>query len=276
MTKSPHASHAPRSLPRRRVAAARRRLAGTVAAEVGLLALLVWSASRPPFAVPGGMGALPHQIAVAPPLDGLALAAHRIALVLAAWLTLVTLVHLLVARTPRPRALAVSVRLTPIVVRRLVAAAMITAGTVATAVPGAPAGAEPRSGTGSERNRGGPVVVSVRDGRADPGTNAAAAAAPVTPATPAGLHLGNGAVADAVSGSSAGSVSSSVTVSTGDSLWTLTRDALARESGRDPATIGNDEIAPRWGHVCDANRDRLRSGDVNVLAPGEEVVIPPG
>jgi hypothetical protein len=194
----------------------------------------------------------------------LALAAHRVALVLAAWLTLVTLVHLLVARTPRPRAIAVSVRLTPIAVRRLVAAAMITAGTVAAAAPGAPAGAEPRSGTGSERNRGGPVVVSVRDGRADPGTNAAAAAAPVTPATPAGLPLGNGAVADAV------------TVSTGDSLWTLTRDALARESGRDPATIGNDEIAPRWGHVCDANRDRLRSGDVNVLAPGEEVVIPPG
>jgi nucleoid-associated protein YgaU len=66
-----------------------------------------------------------------------------------------------------------------------------------------------------------------------------------------------------------------VTVAPGDSLWALTRAAVARETGRGPSAVGDDEVAPRWVRVCAANRDRLQSGDVNVLAPGEAVVIPP-
>ena len=242
-----------------------------VAAEVGLLAMLVWIGSRAPFAVRGGMAALPHRLVVAPPLDCVALAAHRVALVLAAWLTLVTLVPLLAAITRRPGALAMSMRISPIGVRRLVAAAIITVGTVATA-PGVPAGAQPRSGTRAEREAGGPAVVSVRDGRADPGTTTTTGTDTTTGTTTARALTAGVSTIPAASATRPGTV----TVASGDSLWTLTRDAVARESGRDPATIGSDEIAPRWAQMCDANRDRLWSGDVNVLAPGEEVVIPPG
>jgi hypothetical protein len=68
---------------------------------------------------------------------------------------------------------------------------------------------------------------------------------------------------------------SSVVVSPGDDLWSLSADALARATGRASDTLRDDEIGSYWIAVCDANRSSLRSGDVNVVYPGEVVVLPP-
>ena len=253
--------------------------------------VLGYSAGQAPFALTGDLGALPdrfaHRLVVAPPIDAVALVAHRVALVLTAWLTAVTVAHLLSALAGRPRARRVSARFTPHAVRRLVAAAVVTAGTVTATGPWAPAGAEPRSGAVPGVGGGDPPVVTVRDGRAPPdattafGTPAPPTTVAVAPAAPAG-PVGRSPVTPttvvagiAGAGDTGGNVTH-VTVAPGDSLWTLTRDAIARETGRDPHTIGGDELASRWVRVCEVNRDRLRSGDVNVLAPGEDVVIPPG
>ena len=37
----------------------------------------------------------------------------------------------------------------------------------------------------------------------------------------------------------------------------------------------DEEIARYWRTVCDANRDTLRSGNVDLVYPGEIVTLPP-
>ncbi|MEX2267775.1 MAG: hypothetical protein WEA75_03730 [Acidimicrobiia bacterium] len=65
------------------------------------------------------------------------------------------------------------------------------------------------------------------------------------------------------------------TVVAGDNFWEIAASHIATTSGRDRATLTTDEIHPYWVRVCDANRDRIRSGDVNLIDPGEVVELPP-
>jgi nucleoid-associated protein YgaU len=64
-------------------------------------------------------------------------------------------------------------------------------------------------------------------------------------------------------------------VTPGDNLWDLSAAALARATARERVTLVDDEIARYWRTVCDVNRDTLRSGNVNVIYPGEIVALPP-
>jgi len=57
----------------------------------------------------------------------------------------------------------------------------------------------------------------------------------------------------------------------GDHLWKLAEDRI-REILARPVT--DDEVAPYWVDVVEANRDRIRSGDPNLIFPGEEIVMP--
>jgi len=66
-----------------------------------------------------------------------------------------------------------------------------------------------------------------------------------------------------------------IVVERGDNLWDLAATALARATARDRADLGDDEIAAYWQLVCDANRDTVQSGDVNLVYPGEVVRLPP-
>ena len=50
----------------------------------------------------------------------------------------------------------------------------------------------------------------------------------------------------------------------GESLWSIARDRVG----------DGDALLPYWRALCDANRAALRSGDVNVIHPGETVVLP--
>ena len=60
-------------------------------------------------------------------------------------------------------------------------------------------------------------------------------------------------------------------VKPGDSMWTITADYLAEETGKRPA---NSEISRVWRVVMDLNEDRIRSGDVDLIFPGEELLLP--
>jgi hypothetical protein len=57
----------------------------------------------------------------------------------------------------------------------------------------------------------------------------------------------------------------------GDNLWTIARAELARRNGRAPA---DHDIVPYWSRVIAANRATLRSGDPNLIYPGEIVALP--
>lgn len=61
-----------------------------------------------------------------------------------------------------------------------------------------------------------------------------------------------------------------VTVQPGDNLWTITEDHLADRLGREPTA---PETAPHWQQTIDTNLPNLRSGDPDLIYPGEQVTV---
>jgi hypothetical protein len=61
----------------------------------------------------------------------------------------------------------------------------------------------------------------------------------------------------------------------GDNLWTIARDHLAGVTRRRAGDLSEREIARYWLDVVDANRASLRSGDPDVIFPGETIKLPP-
>lgn len=62
-----------------------------------------------------------------------------------------------------------------------------------------------------------------------------------------------------------------VVVAPGDHFWGLASAHLAAILRRPPSDA---EIVPYWLEVVDANRRHIRSGDPDLIYPGEEVVLP--
>lgn len=62
-----------------------------------------------------------------------------------------------------------------------------------------------------------------------------------------------------------------VVVQPGDHMWNLAGNRLAQATGRAPT---NSEISPYWRRVVEANRDRIRSGDPDLIFPGEVLILP--
>ena len=106
----------------------------------------------------------------------------------------------------------------------------------------------------------GPLGADVRDGRAVPPRPAVATAAPVPPTTEHAAEI---------------RFDVEVEVAPGDNLWGIAAQTIARATGRDRGAVTDDEIDRYWRVLCDLNRDRVRSGDVNLIYPGEVVVLPP-
>lgn len=63
----------------------------------------------------------------------------------------------------------------------------------------------------------------------------------------------------------------SVVVESGDHLWKISQTHLDRVLGRRARA---EEVAPYWVAVIDANRDRIRSGDPDLIYPGEVITLP--
>jgi hypothetical protein len=64
-------------------------------------------------------------------------------------------------------------------------------------------------------------------------------------------------------------------VARGDNLWTIARDRLAEVRGRSAAELSDREVAAYWVKVVAENLGGLRSGDADVIYPGETVELPP-
>lgn len=63
----------------------------------------------------------------------------------------------------------------------------------------------------------------------------------------------------------------SVVVEPGDHLWKISAAHLSDVLDRTPLS---DEIVPYWTEVIDTNSDTLRSGDPDLIYPGEVVHLP--
>lgn len=61
--------------------------------------------------------------------------------------------------------------------------------------------------------------------------------------------------------------SGTVVVQAGDHLWKISARHLDEQAGE-------SEIAPYWRRVVDVNTPRLRSGDPDLIYPGEIVQLP--
>lgn len=68
--------------------------------------------------------------------------------------------------------------------------------------------------------------------------------------------------------------SGTVVLVKGDNLWSVAARALAAATGRDPASVPDREIHAYWLAVIAANRESLRSGDPDLVYPGERVTLP--
>lgn len=62
-----------------------------------------------------------------------------------------------------------------------------------------------------------------------------------------------------------------VMVRPGDNLWEL---AARHLGGAGHKAVSAADIAPYWRQVVEANRDRIRSGDPDLIYPGEKIVLP--
>jgi hypothetical protein len=139
------------------------------------------------------------------------------------------------------RCLAVVSRVVPGFIVTMVAAAIVTT---------APVLAQPRN----------PVAPlgPVRDGRA-PTTIVTAPPPAPTPAAPVPIP------AAITPPPTVATITTVHAVTAGESLWSIARDR-----------VGTDTTALEryWRALCDANRVSLPSGDVNLIRPGETVVLP--
>ena len=69
-----------------------------------------------------------------------------------------------------------------------------------------------------------------------------------------------------------GSVVHAVTVRWGDHLWSLSERHLSRILDR--SDLGEHEIARYWVRVIEANRGTIRSGNPDLIYPGEVITLP--
>jgi hypothetical protein len=101
----------------------------------------------------------------------------------------------------------------------------------------------------------------------DPATPAPPSATATPPAgAPSGARPG-----DAAPPTATGSPGQHI-AAPGDHLWGIAEQELARRLGRPPT---DDEVAPYWRAVIDANRDRLAvPGDPDLILPGQVIVLP--
>jgi hypothetical protein len=257
------------------------RLGSTVLVEVAMVAALVALGRRSELAVP--VGHLGTWLRDGDPATVVVAVARWIALVGAGWLLGSTLLYLAASLSRVPAAMRAVGWTTLPSVRRAVDA--VGAASVATAVVLAP------SVAGAARASDPPSVSLVRDGHSggDGGDGGGIGRLPADP-TPTSLPTPPSssppsppppttAVVAPVPAPAAAEpepdADPEVVVAAGDNLWLLAARHLAAVSGRSVGDVPEHEVAPYWVRVCDANRERLASGDPNLIFPGERVVLPP-
>jgi len=190
------------------------------------------------------------------PAEDAVMAALRLVALGAAYWLLITTVCYTLARGSRLPAAVRSVEWATLPVVRRVAdravAVVLTGTTVVVGAPGLAVALVPPPAVSSPADLPGTVPELSGPACSNPAESGPAAPPPVPAADK-----------EAPAASPAGHV-----VVAGDNLWTITAGVLG-------GSATDSEIHARWRAVIDANRDRLRSGDPDLIHPGEHLVIPP-
>lgn len=249
------------------------RLAALLALEAAALTVL-----RRPGRGPGAVdwAHLGRWLGAAPPEDAVVAVVRVVALALAGWLLASTVLYALARLTRLPGLIRATQRTALPAVRRLVDVALAAslAGGLVHIQPVAAQASPPivvELGATTTTTLPAHLYVPVPAGDAMPTTTTtpttsrpaftsttATAPPPPTPPSPAPLATAR-----------------THTVVPGDNLWTIAESELSRQAGRTPDHLAESEIRRYWLHVIDANRSRLRSGDPNLIYPGESVLCPP-
>lgn len=201
------------------------------------------------------------------PEDALAAVLRLVSLAVAYWILGATLLTVL-ARRGRSRGLVgLSRAVTPAALRRLVERAVVgaaAAGLLAALVPGTPQ-------TGAAHASVPPPLAAP----APPGLAPPASTAPVSDAPPPAPLPVQPAPGPAARPAPTDARGTSHTVVGGEHLWGIARDHLASVRGVGPASLDTAEIARHWVRVVEVNRGTIRSGDPDLIHPGERLVLPP-
>jgi nucleoid-associated protein YgaU len=183
-----------------------------------------------------------------------ALAIVRIvALVVTAWLLVASLLGALGRVAGRARIVAAADRALPVPLRRLLTG-LAGAGAASVVVLGAGSGTHDRGDAVPVGER---LVLLPDDGEGTatmsvlPGDASVTDASPAPPAWPA--------------------APATWTVAPGDSFWSIAEEVLADAWGRPPTDA---EIDPYWRVLIAANRDRITSGNPDLIFPGQVFVLP--
>jgi hypothetical protein len=272
-----------------------RQLATLLAFEAGAVGWLVTLDQRAPVHVP--WLALRTWIDTTPGVDVAVGLLRPAALVIAIGLLASTAAYVL-ARASRVAALvAVTGRVTLPAVRRL-ADRTVATGLATAAVVGAPA-------TAAVAAPPAPVLAVTAEGHLlPPGIRVPASTAPIRPAPPIPVpdrtprppdQVGPEppatpptptprvtprppetptVEADATTPTATGGRRREHVVVSGDHLWALAAARLADHRGTDVEMLAGHEVAGYWARVVDANRNRVASGDPDVIHPGETVLLP--
>jgi hypothetical protein len=200
-----------------------------------------------------------------PPELAAAAILRPVALALAAWLLVATVLQLLAA-IPRLRPLGcVADPISPRSLQRLghgLAGLSLTAG-LAAVVPGA--------GIPSELPL--PIASTFATGDDDPDLPVAPPAVPAPGEGTASMRLVD-AGSPATTPPSAAIRSDDVTVEVGDSFWSIAAEELDRRGGAHPS---DRQIVPYWRRLIEHNRARLVDpGNPDLIYPGQVVSLPPG
>ncbi|MFW2513135.1 LysM peptidoglycan-binding domain-containing protein [Demequina sp. SO4-13] len=192
--------------------------------------------------------------------DLLALAAGAVGAATSAYLSLAAL--LLVATPHRSRARTAVVRLTPAGWRRVVSLA--AAGALSSAMAFPAAAAPDNSDAGWV-----PEPITKQAGTLDP-----PATFPVLP-IPGARHAERPAPDEHARAPVQSPIDSHYTVATGDSLWSITADALKGEVGDGAASPDNARIAAAWPALFEANLESVGSNPA-LIHPGQRLTLPEG
>ena len=257
--------------------------------EAGALILLHRLGSYGPTAVEWGN--LGRWLAETPPEDVLVALVRVAALVLAWWLAASTTLYALARLTRVPSLIGAVEWATLPAVRRLVDGVAVTtlaAGSVlgtSGVAAAAPAdrtpvvvqlGAEGTSATTAPRYRPRPAGSDDTVGTAPATAVAAVTTAPRarTAITSDVADRGDGSSSTAGAGEAPDDAASYV-VQPGDNLWKIAERHVAKLTGRSEKDVADAEVGRHWTRLVDHNRGRLRSGDPDLIYPGEQLTLPP-
>ena len=207
---------------------------------------------------------------LAPLEDVVAAVLRTIALGIAYWIAASTAAYALARALRIPRAVAATAWATLPAVRRVIDRAIAVSATAAAlSAPLAPAlaadigAATPDPVTYEISETGIPTPVDAPEASptrvAPPGTEGAG----YTPTPAGGVELG----------SEAGQIAEvHYEVVKGDNLWKISQRHLGHVIGDD---VDAQQVSIYWRQVIELNQPNLRSGDPNLIYPGEQIVLPP-